>query len=87
MSGGFFWSVGIRKRSFEDMGLEDARVSATVATEQIPQMVMQAMYFRFSLDNLSQQARIKQWVSMSMSVAVMLLKLQKRGRRSAATLE
>eukprot|EP00913_Durusdinium_trenchii_P002896 g2683.t1 len=63
--------------SEHDMGLEDNRTSNTIILEQIPQMLLQATYFRFVLVEMSLQARLKQWLSVGISIAVLLAKTRK----------
>mmetsp|Transcript_24279 Transcript_24279/g.45917 ORF Transcript_24279/g.45917 Transcript_24279/m.45917 type:complete len:327 (+) Transcript_24279:57-1037(+) len=46
----------------------------TILCEQLPQMVFQALYFRWCLHELESQARWKQWLSVTVSICVMLNK-------------
>lgn len=60
-----------------DMGLGAARTFAVVVCEQVPQMLLAACYFRLVLEGMTLQARAKQWVSVSVTIFLMLTKTRK----------
>mmetsp|Transcript_72094 Transcript_72094/g.168903 ORF Transcript_72094/g.168903 Transcript_72094/m.168903 type:complete len:329 (-) Transcript_72094:83-1069(-) len=62
-----------------DMGLASNRHFATIICEQLPQMILQSIYFRLTLEDLTLQARVQQWASVAISIGVMLNNARQEG--------